>query len=217
MAVNNTTLASAMTASDTVAVVAASTGLAAKMIMEIDGEYLQIASNYSTSNQGVNVPVLRGQNGSVAYAHPSGAKVRAAAGSDTVWTSQAPQTVVQGPIATPARQRTSYTASGAITLPNVGNDMDAYINGTTICAMTVADPGTLLDGSRLWISSNGAAAHTITFASGLSGAGGSYDVITVNATAPVTLGPFIAVNGLWQMAVSVPMAGTVTNVTATLS
>lgn len=217
MSIINTTLASAMAASDTTMVVASSTGLAAKMIVELDGESLQIASGYTTAGNGVNVPVLRGQFGSYAFAHPTGAKVRIAAGSDTAWGSQAPQTVVQFPIATPARQRASYTASGAITLPNPGNDMVAMLNGTSVLAMTVADPGTALDTSLLWIASNGAAAHTITFASGLSGAGGSYDVLTVNATAPVLLGPFMAVNGLWQAPVGVAMSGTVTNITAALA
>lgn len=217
MSLINTTLASAMAASDTVMVVAASTGLVAKMIVECDGESMQIGSGYTVAANGVNVPVLRGQQGTVASAHPSSAKVRIGAGSDTGWGSQAPQTVTQYPIASPAIQKASYSASGAITLPNTGNDMLAYLNGTSVLAMTVADPGTALDGSKLWIASNGAAAHTITFASGLSGAGSSYDVITVNATAPVLLGPFMAVNGYWQAAVAVPMAGTVTNVTATIA
>lgn len=218
MALVNTTLASAMSATDTVAVVASSTGLNANDYFEIDGELLQVVQNYSTATHGVNVPVKRGQGGTYAYAHPSGAKVRAGAGSDTGWGSAVAQTAgVQFPVATPARQRTSYSASGAVTLPQPGNDMVAMINGTTICAMTVADPGTALDGSLLWIASNGAAAHTVTFASGLSGAGSSYDVLTINATAPVLLGPFMAVNGYWQAPVGVAMTGTVTNITAGLA
>ncbi len=61
------------------------------------------------------------------------------------------------------------------------------------------------------------AAHTIQFASGLSGAGSSYDILTVNATAPALMGPFMAVNGFWQLAMGVPMAGNTANVTATLA
>jgi hypothetical protein len=74
-----------------------------------------------------------------------------------------------------------------------------------------------MDGTILWIASNGAAAHTVTFTGGLSGASTSYDVITVNSGAPVLLGPFMAINALWQCAVAVPMAGTVTNLTATVA
>ena len=111
----------------------------------------------------------------------------------------------------------TYGAAGAITLPTAGTDMLAIINGTSALAMTVAVPTKDLDGSLLWIASDGAGAHTVTFAGGLSGAGSSYDVVTINATAPVLLGPFMAVNSLWQCAVAVPMAGTVTNLTATVA
>jgi hypothetical protein len=97
--------------------------------------------------------------------------------------------------------------------------MVAFLNGTSVLAMTVADPPTALDGSFLWIIGNGVAAHTVTFASGLSntGASGSYDVITFNASGAAAIGPFMAVNGFWEAVCAVPIAGTVTNVTATLS
>lgn len=219
MALTNATLASACGASDTTIVLSASTGVVARAMIEIDGEIMQVSQIYTTAGNGVNVPVLRGQNGGYAYAHPSGAKVRLGLASDTEWGSQVAQTVVQYPIATPARQRTSYSASGAITLPQPGNDMVAFLNGTSVLAMTVADPATALDGSFLWIVANGIAAHTITFASGIGGTGasGSYDVVTVNASGPVALGPYIASGGYWNAAVAVPMAGTVTNITATVS
>jgi hypothetical protein len=212
MALANTTLASACGASDTKIVVASATGIAIGHKVLIDGEVFQVTKGYVAGS--VTVPVLRGQNGTFADAHPTGAKVRVGASSDSQWGAQAPQTDVQFPIMAPARLRQSYTAAGAITLPSPGNDMVAYINGTSVCAMTVAAPATSLDGSLLYIASNGAAAHTVTFASGLSGAGTSYDVLTVNATAPVLLGPFMAVNGFWQAPVGVAMSGTVTNITA---
>ena len=216
MALTATTLASACAASDSILVLAASTGVAAGYYIEVDGEMCQVNSNYLVGTQGVNVPVRRGVNGTYAFAHPTSAKVRIGAASDAGWGTQSPQTVTQYSKVR-ARTVTSYSATGAIALPNPGADAVAYLNGTSVLAMTVADPGTGLDGSLLYIASNGAAAHTITFASGLSGAGSNYDVITVNATAPVLLGPFMAVNGLWQAAVAVPMAGTVTNVTATVA
>lgn len=217
MALANTTLASAMAANDSIAVLASSTGIGARDKMEIDGEVLQIIQSYTTAGNGVNVPVLRGQNGGIASAHPSGALVRIGPASDAEWGAQAPQTVVQFPIASPARQRASYTAAGAITLPNPGNDMVAFINGTSALAMTVAAPQTALDTSLLWVASNGVANHTVQFTGGLSGAGGSYDIITINSSAPVLLGPFMAVNGLWQLGVGVAVAGTVTNITGTIA
>lgn len=216
MALTNATLASACGSSDTVLVLSASTGVSAGYKIEVDGEIFQVVSGYTTAGNGVNVPVLRAQNGTIAFTHPTSAKVRIGPASDTQWGSQAPQTQTQYPNVR-ARVVTSYSASGAITLPNPGSDTLAFINGTSICAMTVADPPTAADGSFLYITSNGAAAHTVTFASGLSGAGSNYDVITINATAPVLLGPFCAVNGFWQLAVAVPLAGTVTNVTATVA
>lgn len=217
MALTNATLASACAASDSVLVLSASTGVSAGYKIECDGEVFQVVSSYTTAGNGVNVPVLRGQNGTYASAHPSGAKVRIGPASDTAWGSQAAQTVTQYPYSGRARLVTSVSATGALPLPQPGADLLVFVNGTTICAMTVADPVSAQDGSLLWIATNGAAAHTFTFASGLSGAGGSYDVITVNASAPVLLGPFMAVNALWQLAVAVPLAGTVTNLTATVT
>ena len=217
MALTNATTASAVAAGDTVLVVNASTGFAAGYKIELDGEVMQVAGGYSAAIQGVNVPVLRGQEGTYAYAHPTSAKVRVGAASDTAWQTPGAGTLNNYPTAGRARLFTSYSASGAITLPAPGTDLVVYLNGTSVLAMTVADPVTAQDGCLLWIASNGVAAHTVTFASGLSGAGGSYDVVTVNASAPVTLGPFMAVNALWQGCVAVPMAGTVTNITATVT
>ncbi len=219
MALTNATLASAKTAAGpAILVLSASTGVVAGYKIECDGEIFQVVSSYTTAGNGVNVPVLQGQNGTAVAAHPSGAKVRIGPASDADWTSQAPQTQTQYPNVR-ARVVTSVSATGALPLPSPGADLLVFVNGTTICAMTVADPTTSLDGSLLWIATNGAAQHTFTFATGLSGSGasGSYDVITVNATAPVLLGPFMAVNGFWQLAVAVPLAGTVTAITATVT
>jgi len=219
MSLTNATLASAKTvAGPAKLVLSASTGVVAGYKIECDGEVFQVVSSYVAGTDGVNVPVLQGQNGTVVAAHPSGAKCRIGPASDPDWVSQAPQTQTQYPNVR-ARVVTSVSATGALPLPSPGADLLVFVNGTTICAMTVADPATALDGSLLWIATNGAAAHTFTFATGLSGTGasGSYDVITVNASGPVLLGPFMAVNGFWQLAVAVPLAGTVTNITATVA
>lgn len=214
MALTQTTLSSACAVGDTTIVVASATGFAADQPIRIDGETMKVSHVYTAGT--TNVPVIRGQNGTVATAHPTSAKVLTGASSDSQWGGVAAGTIVQYPLAGRALQTLSYSASGAITLPDPGADMLAILNGTSVLAMTIADPAKSLDGSVLTISANGIAAHTLTFASGLSGAGGSYDVVTINASAPVTL-RFIAQNGLWQEFVQTPMAGAVTNITATVS
>ena len=55
----------------------------------------------------------------------------------------------------------------------------------------------------------------LTFTGGLSGAGSSYDVVTVNTTAPIAM-QCVACNGLWNAFAAIPIAGTVTNITGTV-
>lgn len=214
MALTQTTLSGACAIDASKLAVASATGIAVGYKIRIDGEMFQVSKGYVAGS--LTVPVLRGQESTVASAHPASAKVLVGSASDTGWGTMAPGSTSQYPVAGRAVETLSYSAAGAITLPQPGSDMVAYLNGTSILAMTIADPGKALDGSRLSIRANGAAAHTLTFASGLSGAGGSYDVVTINATAPVSL-DFVAVNGLWQELVQTPMAGTVTNITATVT
>ena len=212
MALTTTTLASACAATDTSIVVTSATNFAPRAIILIDQEQMQVAGSYTS---GTTVPVRRGQGGTVTAAHASGANcVMGPLSSD--FAAVAPQVNANFPVAGRARTLTSYSASGAITLPLPGNDAVAVLNGTSVLAMTVAAPTKDMDGCILWIAGNGAAAHTITFTGGLSGAGTSYDVITVNATAPVAV-QAMAVNGLWMSMVTTPMAGTVTNITATVA
>lgn len=215
MALTRTTLSAAVAITDRSITVASATGLAAGDLLKIDEEWLQNLSTYVAGD--TTFAVRRGLNGSAQVAHVSGAGVVHAANSDSEWGGTPAATIVPYGLAGRRRRVLSYSAAGAITLPVAGEDMIAIINGTTILAMTVAAPTTDMDGSLLYISANGVAAHTVQFTGGLSGAGGSYDILTINATAPVTLGPFMAVNALWQAPVGVAMAGTVTNITATLA
>lgn len=211
MALTRTTLSSAVASDDTTIRVASATGFGVGYFIRIDDEdFIQTAAAVGTV-----IPVRGGINGTARKAHPTTAGV--VVGIATDWQTPEDQLSVPYPLAGRARTVASYTAAGAITLPVAGADALAIINGTSALAMTVAAPGKDLEGSMLWISSNGAGAHTVTFTGGLSGAGASYDVITINATAPVTLGPFVAINELWQMCVAVPLAGTVTNITATVA
>jgi len=212
LALVHTTISAACTAADTALTVASATGFTAGYLIRIGDEMMRITSAYVS---GTTIPVIRGQDGTLVSAHAVTSGVVCGTASD--WSTPGAQTTAQYPLAGRNRTVMTYGAAGAITLPTAGTDMLAIINGTSALAMTVAVPTKDLDGSLLWIASDGAGAHTVTFAGGLSGAGSSYDVVTINATAPVLLGPFMAVNSLWQCAVAVPMAGTVTNLTATVA
>lgn len=218
MAFDSTTTSAAVSVSDTSVLLASLTGLVAKDLIKIDGEMMQIQSVPSAAT--IPVPLLgRGLDGTVQSAHVSGARVTAGAtqtatGGD--WTQPAPWTSTGF---AGARMRTvaSYSTTSTMTLPAPGSDLFVLLNGTAAITLTVPVPTKDLDGSMLWIAGDGVAAHVITFTGGLSGAGSSYDVMTVNATAPVLLGPYAACNGLWLAAVAIPAAGTIPNILATLT
>lgn len=67
------------------------------------------------------------------------------------------------------------TANGAITIP-CGV---VIITKATACAITLAAPAT--SGQFLFISSNTAAAHTVTITAGINGQGASFDVGTFSS------------------------------------
>jgi len=212
MALVHTTISAACTVSDTSLTVASATGFTAGYLVRIGDEMMRITSAYVS---GTTIPVIRGQEGTLVSAHAVTSGVVCGIASD--WQTPGAATATQYPLAGRNRTVMTYGASGAITLPTAGCDMVAVLNGTSVLAMTIAAPGKDLDGSLLWIAGDGAAAHTLTFAGGLSGAGASYDVVTINATAPTVLGPIMAINSLWQLAVAVPLAGTVTALTGTVA
>lgn len=208
MAKVTTTLSGAFASSDQSLGVASATGIVAGYMWKCDQEWGVVLPTYVS---GTSVPVRRGgQNGSVQDAHPSGANITFGLPSD--FDNPNATVVVAYPLSGLRRKLVSYSASGAITLPTSGEDMIAVLNGTSTLAMTIAAPPKDIDGSMLWVVGNGAAAHTIQFTGGLSGAGASYDVVTVNATAPIAL-LALAVNGLWIAPVGPAMTGTVTNIT----
>lgn len=210
MALVATTLASACAASDRSIVVASATSIAAGVQVKIDDEIMVVTREYV--NASTTVPVLRGQNGGIPTAHPITAAVYHGAVSDSEWGGQAGQTVVNFPYAGRAERYTSYSASGAITLPDPGSDGVAVLNAvsTTVLAMTVALPSKAQDGCRLRIASrNGTGAHTITLAGRLNGAGsGNYTVFTFPAS-PVMI-ELIALDEFWYVVTSPAWTGTVT-------
>jgi hypothetical protein len=171
---------------------------------------MQVGQGYSS---GTTVPVLRGREGTVQAAHVVTARVVHGLASD--FDAPAGSTSVTYPLIR-AVQIQSITATSSLTLPQAGEDLRVILNGTAAITLTVPVPTTDMDGCRLTIIANGAAAHVLTFTSGLGGAGSSYDVVTMNGTGPVCF-EAIACNDLWNPIVAVPLAGTVTNITATLS
>ncbi len=209
-----TTLASACALADRKIVVAAATSFVAGLRVKVDQEEMLVAGGYSNSVNGVQVPVIRAQGGTVAQAHPSGANVILWQTSDVVATD--PQLNVNTPIAGRARPLYSYSAAGAIALPTAGNDSVAIINGTNALAMTLAAPGKDLDGSLLFIASNGSAAHTVAPATALNNAGSNFDTAITFAAGGKQVVVLMAVNEFWCIVPSVA-AGTLTNVTVTYS
>ncbi len=210
MALVSTTLASAVAVDDAEIVVASAASVAAGRLVLIDQETMQVMQSYTS---GTTVGVLRGQGGSSTEAHKVTTQVRHGTAAD--WATPASQEIVTYQ-SSRAVIITSISATSSLTLPKAGTDARVILNGTSVIALTIPVPTKDMDGTLLTIVGNGAAAHTLTFTGGLSGAGTSYDVVTTNATAPIAL-TAIACNGLWNSFVATPLAGTVTNITGTVA
>ncbi len=209
MALSETTISAAMAVDAKQMIVASATGFAAGVEVRMNGEVFQVSKGYVAG--ATIVPVLRGQNGTIAVAH--GITSRVVVGTQADWMqSNAPQTVAQYPIAGRARVVTSYGAAGAIALPIAGNDTLAIINGTNALAMTLAAPTKDLDGSVLTIAGIGAAAHTVTM-TGFSGA--SLTVATFDATGKCAFS-VMAMDEIWVPFPS-PLSGTLTSIDVAMS
>jgi len=211
MALVRTTLAAAVAVGDTAITVASATSVAAGRLVLVDQELMRVTQGYVS---GVLVPVLRGLGGTKTAAHVITAGVVHGAQSD--FATPSAQTLVNYPVAGRAVEVRSITATQSIELPVPGSDLRLILNGTSVIAVTIPVPTLDMDGTELTIVSNGAAAHTLTFTGGLSGAGASYDVITVNATAPACF-KFVAANALWMAVCAPPMGGTVTNIIGSIA
>ena len=210
MAFATTTLTSAVSVTDVTIVVASATSMSAGRLVLVDQEMMKVGQSYVS---GLTVPVLRGIDGTATLAHKVTANVTHGLASDFAVPS--PQTVVTYPAAR-AVVIQSITATSTLTLPSAGTDVRVVLNGTSVITLTIPVPTKDMDGTLLTIVGNGAAAHVLTFTGGLSGAGTSYDVVTVNATAPIAM-QAMACNGLWTSFTAVPIAGTVTNITGTVA
>ena len=204
MALTTTTLAAACTADASKLSVTSATGIAQGDIIKIDDEILQVTKGYVVGT--TSVPVLRGQSGTVAVAHPSSANLS----HDTPagFGDPSPQVVPSYPLAGRARTATSYSAAGAIALPSPGSDAVAILNGTSAIALTLANPTKDMDGDILIIIGNGKSQSTVTYTAGLGNAGSGYDVLTLQNGGQVGC-ILMACNGIWVL-LGAPFTGTTT-------
>jgi hypothetical protein len=191
LAITLTTLSGAVVIDQNTIVVASATGAASGTFVLVDQEVMQIQQGYVS---GTTIPVLRGRESSATQNHATGAQVKFFLASDS--TGMPPQQVAPVAITAPSRTRISYTTAGAITLPLPGNDADAILNGTTLLAMTLANPTTDMDGCTLRVLGNGKAAHTVTYTAGLGNVGGAADVITFKADQAQGI-RLVACGGFW--------------------
>ncbi len=210
MSLTTTTLSSAVAVTDTSIVVGSASGFAANNLVLVDQEVMLVGKGYSS---GTTIPVERGQNGSVTAAHAASANAVTMLASDE--TAFGPQTAVQWPVAGRARTLTSYSATGAITLPTPGTDAIAVLNGTGTLAMTLAVPTKDMDGCILYIQGNGKSASTVTFATAIGNAGSGYTVITFQNAGAVGIS-LMAINGIWNL-IGTPITGTTTKVSVAIS
>ena len=211
MALATTTLSVAVALADTSIVVASATSVAAGRLVLVDQEMMKVMQSYVSGT--TTVPVQRGIDGSATVAHKITANVTHGAATDFATPSAQEVVTYQASRAVVVQ---SITATSTLTLPAAGTDLRVILNGTSVITLTVPVPTKDMDGTTLMIIGNGAAAHVLTFTGGLSGAGTSYDVVTVNATAPIAM-QCVACNGLWNAFAAIPIAGTVTNITGTVA
>ena len=217
MAFTTTTLSSAVGVDDTLITVASATGFSAGRLLRIDDEYMQVAANYGIAPYTTTlIPVLRGREGSKTKAHVATAGVQIGTQADD-WDAPGTGSVVNSPI--PGRSKTivSITATpSTLAFGSAGVDQCVRLNGTAAITLTIPVPTADMDFDELNIASDGVAQHLLTFTGGLSGAGGSYDIITINATAPAAF-KFVAANILWMAYCQPPMGGTVTNIIGSIA
>jgi hypothetical protein len=211
MALVRTTATSAIGAGDTSIVVASASGFSAGYTVRVDEEIMLVGKAYSS---GLTIPVIRGQAGTRAVAHPVTCSVIAGIASD--WSNPDPSLAIAFPIAGRARTTASYSADGAIALPTPGNDALAILNSTVALAMTLANPTKDMDGSILIIAGNGSAAHTVAPAAAINNAGSNFDTAITFASGGKQVCALIAVNEFWCLFPSF-YGGTLTNVTITMS
>ncbi len=213
MALGETTLAAACAVdANQIVVTSASTGFAIGNEVRVDGEIFKITKGYVSG--ATIVPVLRGQDGTIATAHSILARVVAGTPGEFA-TTNPPQTVVNYAIAGRARVVSSYGADGAIDLPPAGADALVLLSGTVALAMTLAVPTKDMDGTVLSIATIGTGAHVITVAGGISGSA-SLATATFEASPAKCILVLMALDEKWALYPG-PVSGTLTSLDIALS
>lgn len=215
MALTTTTLSGAIGLNDTLIKVASGTGFGRGKYLRIGDEMLQQTADADAASTTL-IPVVRGQNGTVAQAHVTTENVTVGTGAE--FTGDTVATADSYPLAGRQRRVLQYAASGAITLPSPGTDGVAVLIGTSALAMTVAAPSKDMDGCKLTIFGNAKSASTIQFDGtvGLGNAGSSYDVITLQNAGNVGV-EVMAINGFWNIAAAPAITGTTTAIGVAVS
>lgn len=192
MPMNGTTLAAPIDANQLDIPVTSVTGASAGRICKIEDEYSVVVKVVGT----IVSLRSRGDNGTSARAHNILAPV--------VFGDPGDQVTIP-----PARHRgqmepldgiVTYGASGAIAVPD--KDTTVILAGSAALAMTLADPTRAQDGVKLRIEASGAAAHTVTSATGFNAGGAAVDVATFAAAIGNNL-VLEAVAGKWVIISSV--------------
>jgi hypothetical protein len=216
MARNTTTLSAACLSTDTFITVASATGIVAGQFAICDNEIMQVRQNYGVAPYtSTLIPVVRGFNSTAQVAHPKTANVIFQLGSDFAATA----TGTEVPAKPNFMTYTTYSYSASATVATGQAQFTTIIlNGTSALTMLVADPTTDQDGQILLVLGNGKAAHTFaTVTTGhLNNGGAGYTTLTFASGANVGVW-LVAANGYWNLINSAGIAGTATNVLATIT
>lgn len=191
MALTNTTLSSACTATDLTVNVTSATSFAVGRPLKIEQEI----TGPITAIAGTAITVLRrGADGTAAVAHNALAPV--STGLYTDMPPVTPGTLVAVPPQNDAV--VTYSVNGAITVPD--KDTTIFLTKAGVAAMTLADPTVTQNGIKLLIMAQTANAHTVSNAagSGFNGGGASVDVGTYGGAIGDNLF-LVACNGKWNI------------------
>ena len=193
MATTHTTLNGAITQSAMLVTLTAFTNPSLgtpgpKTLLRVDGETMLVTAIPNSPT----LQVVRGYNGTAAVAHNTLAPVAYGLTSDFILPT--PNAASSGATST------SYGVSGAIAVPTTAANVENFIviAKATAAAMTLAAPAADQDGLLLVITSQTAAAHTVTATGLFSDGSTTTDVATFAAQkgASVTLQ---AIAGLWNV------------------
>jgi len=187
MAISQTNLTAAISATDLTLAVASATGFTVGRPVRIDNEMIGAVLEVN----GLSIKVRgRGWDGTAAKAHAALAKVSVGDPADF----PSPTEGTSNALPPTDEAQVSYDASGAIAIPD--KDTTIILNKATAAAMTLAGPSAAQDGVKLTIVSVTAAAHTVTYTAGFAGNTTSSDVATFGAAIGNSM-TIQAINGTW--------------------